>query len=121
VKKGEIYKEIFLEFDLHEINHFDFAVYRVKVPDNLIDSKNLMCVIYCVPDNKKDKINISDKSASDILLATVKGQRSEWIEWKIDDQQLRTLGFNKSLLFKIVLTAHRLDAAPEFNLISAEA
>ncbi|KAF2330628.1 hypothetical protein [Flavobacterium daemonense] len=118
MKKGEIYKEIFLEFDLNEINHFDYAVYRVKIPDNVIDSENLMCVIYCLPDNRKDKANINDKAASDILLATVKGQSSEWIEWKIDHQQLKILDFNKSLLFKIVFTAHRLHAAPTFNLIS---
>ncbi|WPO78240.1 hypothetical protein [Flavobacterium sp. KACC 22761] len=116
---NDFYKEIFLKFNLNEINSFDHIVLRMEVPETVIKPKDILWKIYFLPDDKKNKMNYKDNSASGILLSTLKGQKSGWIEWKIDANQLRKLSKNKILSLKII-AVHYLKPPSSSHLIKAE-
>ncbi|KAF2330664.1 hypothetical protein [Flavobacterium daemonense] len=116
--KNDFYKEVFLKLDLNEINSFDHVVLRMNVPKSAFKPKDLIWKIYFLPDDKMIKPNYNN-SASDILLSTIKGQKSGLIEWKIDSNQLQKLGENKIISLKII-ALHNLKSTSPPNLIKAE-
>lgn len=103
-KNRDYYEEIFIKYDLNEINSFDYVVLRMKIPQKDDKSKDLIWRIYCLPDDKKTKINFVGNSTEGILLSTIRGQKSGWVEWKVDANQIKKLSKETVLSLKIIVT-----------------
>lgn len=98
--------EIYLKFDLHNINNVNNAVLRLRSIYSNTGVASTTWQVYYVPTDSWSETGITwnNKPASGTLLATLTGNSAVYSEWNISNQVLSELAGDKVLSLRIVST-----------------